>query len=162
MRAARAVEAEDVVPGAGRHLGGGARRQLEMGNVVDRGVDAVLLAPVADEAVEPFVVLGHEMAPLQDLERLGVGERRRHEGRGDEWRQARRAGGDTALLDESPPVDARFVGLSSLTHICLHYGVGWSSGRHLAAADRHESAGMSARTPYARADYAAATQKSAP
>ena len=39
----------------------------EAGHVINGYGDAVLLAPLRCKTIEPFIVLRHEMAPLQDL-----------------------------------------------------------------------------------------------
>src|SRR5262249_27019262 len=76
MRSAGSVKGKDIVPSPRGNLSRGACRQLQMWDVVNRNGDAVLLSPVRREAIEPFIVLGHEMAPLKDLQRLGLGESR--------------------------------------------------------------------------------------
>src|SRR5262249_29722936 len=107
---ARSVEAEYVVPGAGGDLGGGARRQLEMRDVVDGHGNAVLLTPVLGEAVDPPVVFGDEVAPLKDLQRLGGSEGVRHE-----RRQARRPCNGARRLQEVPSRDGSLL-VSSVSH----------------------------------------------
>src|SRR5262249_181306 len=81
VRAPRALEAQHVVSGLGGDLGRGAGREFKVRDVINRNGDAVLLAPILGEGIEPGVVLGNEMAPLQDFEGLGLGE-----GVGYEWR----------------------------------------------------------------------------
>src|SRR5262249_61695729 len=81
VRAARAVEGENVVSRLGGDFGRGAGRELKVRDVIDRNSDAVLLAPILSEGIEPAVVLGNEMTPLQDFEGLGLGA-----GVGFEWR----------------------------------------------------------------------------
>src|SRR5262249_22099347 len=56
VRSAGAGEVEQVVSCPGRYLGGGARRNLQVRNVVDRDGDAVLLTPVLGKGIEPGVV----------------------------------------------------------------------------------------------------------
>ena len=62
----RAHEVDQVVPGAGRELRREPRGQLEMRDAIDPHLDAGLLAPLLDELVEPGVVGGDEVTPLQD------------------------------------------------------------------------------------------------
>ncbi len=54
--------------GLGRHLGSHPRGQVEVGDVVDGDLDLVLVAPIGGKLVEPGVVVGDEVAPLQDPE----------------------------------------------------------------------------------------------
>jgi len=119
VRTTRAVEAEDVVARARGDFRGGARRQLEMGNMVDGGVDAVLLAPVMDEAVDPLVVRRNEVTSLDDFERLGVGQRRRDERRADHRRQAQAAGNRAGPPEKAAPRDSHTTRVSSFTHNSL-------------------------------------------
>ena len=67
MRAARSTVGKNVMSSSRRNLGRGARRQLQMGDVINGYGDAVLLAPLRCKTIEPFIVLRHEMAPLEDL-----------------------------------------------------------------------------------------------
>ena len=60
----RRAVVDDVVARACGELRGHARRQLEVGDVVDPHFDAVLVSPLFRELVEPGVVRGNEMAPL--------------------------------------------------------------------------------------------------
>ena len=58
---------DDVVAGPGGELRGHPRGQHEMGDVIDANLDPVLLAPLLHEhVVEPGVVGGDEVAPLED------------------------------------------------------------------------------------------------
>src|SRR6266516_2242600 len=61
---------DQVVALAGVDLGGGAGGEQGVVDVVDGHGDAVVLAPLLGPAVEPGVVAGDEMAPLQDPELL--------------------------------------------------------------------------------------------
>src|SRR5262249_19529995 len=115
MRSARSVEAEDVVPGAGGDLGGGARRQLQMRDVVDGHADAVLLTPVLREAVDPPVVFGAEVAPLKNLQRLGRRKGGAHERRRECRRQAGRPGNGARRLQEVSTRDGTLF-VSSVSH----------------------------------------------
>src|SRR5262249_43995218 len=115
MRSARSVEAEDVVPGVGGDLCGGARRQLEMRDVVDGHGNAVLLTPVLGEAVDPPVVFGDEVAPLKDLQGLGRSKGGRHERRRECRRQAGRPGNGARRLQEVPSRDGSLL-VSSVSH----------------------------------------------
>ena len=66
----RREELEQVVPLLRGDLGVGAGPQVGEGDVIDRHVDSLGRAPVLGVLVEPHVVRGDEVAPLQDLERL--------------------------------------------------------------------------------------------
>ena len=48
------------------HLGRGARHHIGEADVVHRNVDTALGAPLLRPRIEPLVVGGHEVAPLQD------------------------------------------------------------------------------------------------
>src|SRR5262249_38626253 len=93
----------NVMARSGADFRGSARRKLKVGYVIDRDGDPVLLPPVAGKAIDPPVVLGDEMAPLQDLEGLGFGKSRRDERRRNRWRQARGAGRYADGLEKIPP-----------------------------------------------------------
>ena len=67
VRASRSIEGKNVVSGSRRNLSRGARRYLQMRDVINGYGDAVLLAPLRCKTIEPFIVLRHEMAPLEDL-----------------------------------------------------------------------------------------------
>ena len=58
----------DVVARLRRHLGSGAGHHIREADVVDSDLHTVLGAPLLGKRVEPRVVGGHEVAPLQDLE----------------------------------------------------------------------------------------------
>lgn len=60
-----AHEVDEVVAGARRKLGRVARGQLEVRDVVDAHAYAVLVTPFLRELVEPGIVGGDEVAPLQ-------------------------------------------------------------------------------------------------
>ena len=92
MRAAGAVEPEQIVARSSRRLGGRACGNVLHRDVVDRDRDLVLLAPVLGELVEPCVVFRNEVAPLHDRQRLGVGHGARHEWRRDQRARRRRQG----------------------------------------------------------------------
>ena len=68
QRRRREDELDQVVALAGGDLGRGPGQQLGLVDVVDAHVDAHLRAPVLGEGVEPGVVAGHEVAPLEDLQ----------------------------------------------------------------------------------------------
>jgi len=91
---------------AGRRLGRGARGDVLHGNVVDGDRDAILLAPVRGELVEPFVEGRDEMAPLHHRQRLALGERARDERLRHLGREHRRDT-DTSALEEAPPRRSR-------------------------------------------------------
>src|SRR5439155_25032631 len=72
----RRQEEKEIVPLAGRGLGGPAGRNFGRGHVVDRDGRGVLLPPLLRiDAVEPDVVRGDEVTPLKDLQRLPGGSR---------------------------------------------------------------------------------------
>src|SRR5439155_26255688 len=54
--------------GFGGGLGGQASRQIEVGDVIDGDVHLVPGAPVRGPLVEPDVVRGNEVAPLEDVQ----------------------------------------------------------------------------------------------
>jgi hypothetical protein len=106
---AGAEKAEQIMARASRSLRRGSRRQLQMGDVVDGDLNAVLLAPVPDEGVEPLVVGWDVIAQLDDLERLVRGP-----GASDErGRERRRQPGQRQALagirQKSAPRDATRV-----------------------------------------------------
>ena len=95
-RGRQAEEHVHVVARLRRHLGGGARHDIGEADVVHRDVDATLGAPLLRPRIEPLVVGGHEVAPLQDLQlavRLRITDEDRGTGRG----------GDGAHGDELGP-----------------------------------------------------------
>src|ERR1700757_4182077 len=100
MRAARSTVGKNVMSGSSRNLGRGARRQLQMRDVINGYRDAVLLAPLRCKTIEPFIVLRHEMAPLEDLERLGLCKSARHKRRRKRGRQTRSSSRGAHLLQE--------------------------------------------------------------
>src|SRR2546430_7639277 len=64
----------EVVPLAGRSLGGGLRGKVDEIDVVNSDVGVVLLPPLlAKGPVKPGVVGGHEVAPLENLQSLLLG-----------------------------------------------------------------------------------------
>ena len=113
VRAAGAVPPEQIVPRSGRRLGGRARGDVLHGDVVDGDVDIILLSPILGEVVEPFVVRRNEMAPLHDRQRLGVGQRPRHEWRGKHWCGAGGGKGEARFLQEPASRDMRNSALCS-------------------------------------------------
>jgi hypothetical protein len=61
---------DEIVSAAGGGLGGDAAGQVGLVDVVDDHLGVVGLPPALGvDVVEPLVVCGHEVAPLQDLER---------------------------------------------------------------------------------------------
>ncbi len=71
VRGRRRDEEEEVVSLLRRGLGRAARVDLGRRHVIDDDLGPVLRAPLLRvDAVEPGVVAGHEVAPLQDPERL--------------------------------------------------------------------------------------------
>src|SRR5262249_13327281 len=92
-----------------------ARRLLEVRNVIDSDGDAVLFAPVLREAVEPGIELGYEMAPLDDLQRLGLSKGSRDERRRECRRQAGRPCNGARRLQEVPARDG-FLFVSFVSH----------------------------------------------
>src|SRR5690606_19240040 len=90
----------EVVPRAGRDLGGDGRREVGEVDVVDDDGDAVRRAPLAGVLVEPGVVRGHDVAPLQDPQAPAAlrAQQRRPDGR------CRRGG--AGVLEERPAGDA--------------------------------------------------------
>ena len=64
---------DEIVSLAGADLAGQRSRDLGRVDVVDRDLDIVGVAPGFGEGIEPLIVAGHEVAPLQDLE-LGAGD----------------------------------------------------------------------------------------
>ena len=68
----RADEVDQVVPGARGEFRGDPGRQLEVRNPVDPHLDAVRIAPLLHEVVEPRVVRGNEVAPLKNAERRAL------------------------------------------------------------------------------------------
>src|SRR5262249_26035925 len=109
------VEHDQVTSGTCRNLRRGACRFLEVRNVIDSDGDAVLLAPVLREAVEPGIELGYEMAPLDDLQRLGLSKGSRDERRGECRRQAGRSCNGARRLQEVPSRDGSLF-VSSVSH----------------------------------------------
>src|SRR5262249_49336733 len=87
-----------------------------MRDVIDRDGNAVLLSPIFGEAIEPSVILWDEMTPLQDSERLGLGERGRYEGRRDYGRQTGSPGSDARGLKEVASRDGTSLFISSQFH----------------------------------------------
>src|SRR5262249_42528757 len=87
VRPTEAAEHDQVVPGPRCNLRRGAGRQFEVWNVIDGDGDAVLLAPLPREAVEPGIELGYEMAPLEEPQCLGLSQGGRHERRREHRRQ---------------------------------------------------------------------------
>src|SRR3989449_767015 len=63
-------ELEQIVPLLSGDLGVGARPEIGEGDVVDRHLDPLGRPPVFRVLVEPHVVGGNEVAPLEDLEGL--------------------------------------------------------------------------------------------
>ena len=108
----RVVE-DDVVPGARGELGGHPRRDLQVRDVVHAHLDAVLLAPLGGELVEPDVVGRDEVAPREDAQR-GPLELRRGLARiqhGQERGSRHACPGD---LQEATAVDRTVVRLDGL------------------------------------------------
>src|SRR5439155_22399433 len=68
----RADEVDQVVPGARGEFRGDPGRQLEVRHPVDPYLDAVRIAPLLHEVVEPRVVRGNEVAPLKNAERRAL------------------------------------------------------------------------------------------
>ena len=98
QRRRREDELDQVVALAGGDLGRGPGQELGLVDVVDAHVDAHLRAPVLGEGVEPGVVAGHEVAPLEDLQvarQLGGGL---DEGGRDVGDDRRRGAGGGAVL----------------------------------------------------------------
>ena len=83
----RVVE-DEVVPGARGELGGHPRRDLQVRDMVHAHLDAVLLAPLGGELVEPDVVGRDEVAPRENAQR-GPLELRRAPGAPPAWSGAR-------------------------------------------------------------------------
>src|SRR5438128_3031305 len=110
-------ELEQVVPLLRGDLGVGARAQVRERDVIDRDVDALRGPPVLGVLVEPDVVRGNEVAPLQDLDRLLAAP--------DPDRGTERRGGDgrPGRRDELAPIDAGTLG-----HL---KGLQWLSGEAL-------------------------------
>src|SRR6266498_533577 len=115
VRPTKAVEHDQVMSGPRRNLRRGACRFLEVRNVIDSDGDAVLLSPVLREAIEPGIELGHEMAPLDDLQRLGLSKGSRDERRRERRRQAGRPRNGARRLQEVPSRDGSLL-VSSVSH----------------------------------------------
>src|SRR5262245_28662638 len=95
----------------GTDFRGRARLDEREVDVVDDDLGIVLLAPVLRVlGVEPFVVTRDEVAPLQDLERLGGARRRRVE----EWTNARRNACGTCRPDDVAAGQPATTGLPDL------------------------------------------------
>jgi len=107
----RPQEHEEIVTLLGRHLGGRARIDRWNPDVIDDHLRVVLLAPLPGICVvEPFVVGGHEVAPLENLQRVA---RRACRTRDDVRSHARRKSDGTRGLHESA---ARHVASIFLSH----------------------------------------------
>lgn len=89
----RAEEPEQVVPAAGRHLGGGHVDQPADGQTVHGHVHVVRCSPALHVVVEPTVVAGHGMAHLEDLQALPPLPGRRRPPGARAATRARRGGG---------------------------------------------------------------------
>src|SRR5881397_1959367 len=98
-RARGREELEQVVPLLRRDLGVGPRPEVSEGDVVDCDLHAFRGPPVLGVLVEPPVVRGDEVAPLQDLERLlpALDPDRGTQGNGG--RRPRRRGDELAPVD---------------------------------------------------------------
>src|SRR5215469_4287128 len=92
-----------------------------MRDVIDRDRDAVLLAPILGEAIEPSVILRDEMTPLQDSKRFGLGESSRYEWRRNCGCQAGSPGSDARCLEEVSSCNGTFLVISSRFHRCPPY-----------------------------------------
>ena len=104
VRRGRREEHEEIVSFFRRHFRRGARIHLGDRHVVDDHVRVVLCTPLLGErAVEPFVIPGDEVTPLDDLQGFLLCQRslREEKGRG----HSRRRHGAARQLDELPASD---------------------------------------------------------
>ena len=99
-----------------RNLRRGARRFLEVRNMIDSDGDAVLFSPVLREAIEPGIELGNEVTPLQYFQRLGLGQGGRHERRRERRCEACSPCSDARCLEEIASRDGTILFVSSGSH----------------------------------------------
>jgi hypothetical protein len=115
VRAAGAVEAEQIMARLSRGLGRRPRRQLQGRDVIDGDRDAVFLAPLPGEGCDPSIVGWDEVAPLDDLQRLVRGPGASDERGRDRRRQPGERQALAGVRQKAAPRDATRV-IS-----CLHF-----------------------------------------
>ncbi len=101
VRRRRRQEAEDVVPSPGLRLGGRERREARVGDAIDLDGDVVPLTPPGRPRVQPRVVGGNDVLPLDDRERA------LQRPAGEAHRPRERGGHDAAADDQRRSADPR-------------------------------------------------------